>query len=247
MFFRRVGDVIMSWVVITGGALGLGADLCTKLAKSGYSIIIHYNTSLEEAERVKELCMKEGVNVKLAQADFTCRASVEKFTEQLLELNVPIKYLINNVGNYLIDSLLKTSENHWYELFQVNVHAPFLLTKKLSDSIRQQKGSILNIGVAGLESGKADTYSAAYSLTKQVLLGMTKSLAKELAPYEVTVNMISPGYMTNSVDLPTDLSHLPMKRAVELSEITDLVQFLFSESGKSITGQNIEIAGGVRI
>lgn len=237
----------MNWVVVTGGARGLGAEICQHLAKLGYSLVIHYNTSRNDADKLKAKCESLGANVHTVQGDFNTKASTEKVLDEILSLNVPIRFLVNNVGNYLIQSLLDTELDDWYELFQVNVHAPFILSKGLSDVIVKQKGSIVNIGVTGLETGKADTYSAAYTITKQALFCMTKSLAKELASQGVRVNMISPGYLSNAVDLPKDLNKLPMQRAVSLSEIAEMVEYLFKESGKSITGQNIEIAGGVRI
>ncbi len=237
----------MNWALVTGGARGLGAEICKKLSKQGYSLVIHYNTSKVEAEKLKVVCQDLGVTVHLVQGSFNTKETTEKVVEEILTLDVPIKFLVNNVGHYLIESLLGTSEGDWYDLFNINVNAPFLLIKGLSDAVAKQQGAIINIGVAGLESQKADTYSAAYHITKQALLGMTKSLAKELAPQHVTVNMISPGYLVNSIDIPKDLMKLPMQRAVELSEVADMVQYLFSDSGKNITGQNIEISGGVRI
>lgn len=237
----------MNCTLITGGAKGLGAAICQSLAKQGHSLIIHYNESHEDAKKLKSICEGYGVAVYLVQGAFSSKESVSHILSQVDKLNVPVKFLINNVGQYLIKSLLETSEDNWYDLFQVNVHAPFLLTKQLSDSIIRQQGSILNIGVAGLETRQADTYSSAYTITKQALLGVTKSLAKELAPQHVTVNMISPGYLENSVDLPKELASLPMRRPVGLEEVTSMVNYLLSDAAKNITGQNIEIAGGVRI
>ncbi|MEM1282683.1 MAG: SDR family oxidoreductase [Chlamydiota bacterium] len=237
----------MSWVVVTGGARGLGAALSHRLADGGYSLIIHYNRSKSAAEKLKTTCEKRGVVVKLVHGQFNDRESTEKFINGVLDLNIPITHLVNNVGHYIVDSLLNTSEENWYDLFNINVNAPFLITKGLSDSVIKQKGSILNIGVAGLDTQKSNTYSPAYLITKQALLGMTKSLAKELAQQHVNVNMISPGYLENSFDLPKEISNLPMGRTVELSEVVEMVYFLMSDSGRSITGQNIEIAGGVRI
>lgn len=236
----------MNWTLVTGGARGLGAEVCKRLAKQGHSLIIHYNTSESEAQKLADSCREFGIAVHLVQGSFTTKESTKKVIEDVLDLNLPIKNLVNNVGHYIIESLLNTTENDWYDLFTINVHAPFLFIKGLSDNIIRQQGAIINIGVAGLQS-QADTYSAAYTITKQALLGMTKSLAKELSSQHVTVNMISPGYMVNSIDLPEDLSKIPMQRAVELSEVAETVMYLLGDSAKNITGQNIEVSGGVRM
>ena len=128
--------------------------------------------------------------------------------------------------------------------FQTNLNAPYQLMKQLIPSIKQQKGSIINIGVSGLNFVHADVYSTAYTITKSALLMLTKSLAIELAPDQVRVNMISPGYLETSVDLPSDLSHIPLNRLGTLQEVADMVVYLLSEKASYITGQNIEIAGG---
>ena len=94
---------------------------------------------------------------------------------------------------------------------------------------------------------RADVYSTAYTMTKASLLLLTKSLALELAPDQVRVNMISPGYLEDSVDLPMDLSKIPMQRPAKSEEVADVIAFLLSDKAYYLTGQNIEVAGGTRL
>jgi 3-oxoacyl-[acyl-carrier protein] reductase len=137
--------------------------------------------------------------------------------------------------------------DEWLKLFQTNLHAPFILIKHLVSSLCQHRGHIINIGAAGLGRMRADTYSTAYTLTKQNLWMLTRSLALELAPAGVRVNMVSPGHLETSVNLPTDPLKLPMGRPGYHHEISRLILFLLDPANHYITGQNIEVAGGVSL
>ena len=237
----------MAWTLVTGGGKRLGAEICRQLALSGYNLVIHYRTSFQEASEVAAFCRRAGVRAELIQGDFTTRDSTLQFVEKYLKQFSATQNLINNVGNYLLGAASQTSLDNWYDLFQNNLHAPFIIINGLLESIKKEKGGIINLGAAGLNQGRADTYSTAYRCAKMSLWMLTKSLAKELAPFLVSVNMISPGYLENSVDLPSDPASLPMGRPASLSEAAALIEFLLSPKGKYITGQNIELAGGVQL
>jgi NAD(P)-dependent dehydrogenase (short-subunit alcohol dehydrogenase family) len=226
-------------ILITGAARGLGKACALKLASLGYDLLLHYNTHEKEAKEVASLC--KGVRVELIQADFL---DLDDFCNKLQ--NFEIKGLVNNVGNYLDGNVQETSPQQWLELFQTNLHAPFLLIKAVLPKLKKHKGRIINIGVAGLHGKKAVTHATAYSLTKTALEKLTLSLAKELAPVGVTVNMVSPGHMEVSVTLK-DEKALPMGRAARFDEVASLIAFLLSPEASYITGQNIEIAGGVSL
>lgn len=233
----------MNWTLVTGAAKGLGSAICVELAKKGYPVVIHYRNSLSEAEEVKQQCLQLGVKAEIIQGDFSSSDSTRQFINEYKMRFQALTNLINNVGNYRVDPFFTTSSTDWEELYQTNVFSPVQLIQEFCPSIILKKGSIINIGVAGIHSVPADTYSLAYTASKMTLWMITKTLAKELK--EVRVNMISPGYLENAVDLPKDLSRLPQGRAVTLKEAAVLVPFLFENP--SITGQNIEVAGGVRL
>ena len=237
----------MQWVLVTGGAKRLGAQLCVDLAAEGYSILVHYRTSKEEAYEVADRCRSFGVHAEAIYGDFSSQAGIEYFIRTCQEQFTSIKVLINNVGQYLVKPASKTTLEEWHAIFQTNLHVPFALCSSFANSLCRHKGSIINIGIAGLGNVRADVYSAAYNIAKTGLWTLTKSLAKELAPSGVRVNMVSPGYLENAVDLPDDLTTLPMSRAALLSEVTRAVIFLLNDQNGYITGQNIEVAGGVRL
>ena len=234
------------WTLVTGGGKRLGAELCMTLAGQGHNLVVHYHTSQAEALKVVSACRELGVKAEALRGDFSSQESTQKFIEAYLERFGETAHLINNVGNYLIKSALNMPIKEWYALFQTNLHAPFALIQALIPSLKRERGCIINIGIAGMEHLPADTYATAYSITKASLLMLTKSLAKELAPDHIRVNMVSPGYIDNAVDLP-DPSRLPMKRAATTQDVARAVEFLMDPKNGYITGQNIEVAGGVRL
>lgn len=232
---------MMKWTLVTGGSKRLGAAICLSLAKRGHPVLVHYRNSRQEAESVAEECRKLGVDAQTIQGNFSTLNSTLEFTEKCLRSYPDIKTLINNVGNYLVKSAEATTPEEWNELFQTNVHAPFALCHAFLPGLKSCRGNIINIGVAGANTVHANVKRTAYVATKMTLLMLTKSLARELAQAQVRVNMVSPGYLENAVDL----SDAKILHPVALEEVVHAIFFLLDEQNGSITGQNIEISGGV--
>ncbi len=237
----------MPWTLVTGAAKRLGAEICGQIAAQGYPVVIHYNTSQVEAEAAVTGLRRLGAKAECIQGDFSTPQSVQEFIERYTQRFPDTQNLINNVGNYLIKSALQTDQGEWLDLFQTNLNAPAALINALIPSIAKHKGNIINIGVTGIETPYADTYSPAYTITKFGLWLLTKSLAKELAAKQVRVNMVSPGLLENAVDLQQNLSKIPMQRPGKLEEVARVVLFLLDPASGYITGQNIEVAGAVRL
>lgn len=233
------------WALVTGGSKRLGAALCVSLAEKGYSIAVHYRDSQKEALEVVKKCRGFNVQAVAIYGDFSSIPGLMDFKESVFKHVPDISLLINNVGEYLPHSALETSVEQWISLFQVNLHAPFFLSERLAERLIKQHGQIINIGVCGLMRQKAHTYATAYRLAKQGLWGLTLALARELAPQGVRVNMVSPGQLDFSVDLPKDLSSLPMGRSATCGEVCRVVNFLIDPDNGYLTGQNIEVAGGL--
>lgn len=233
----------MKWTLVTGGAKRLGAEICLSRAAQGDSILVHYRSSRKDAEDVAAACRKHGVDAQIIQGDFSSLESTLLFIEECRRQFPDIKNLINNVGNYLVKSAVHTTPEEWNALFQTNLHAPFALCQAFSSSICQAQGNILNIGVVGVNNIHADVKRTAYVATKMSLWMLTKSLARELASSHVRVNMISPGYLENAVDLSG--ANLPMQQPVRLEEVIQTVSFLLDEKNRHLTGQNIEVGGSI--
>ncbi len=231
----------MSWTLVTGGATRLGAEICQTLAKSGHNILVHYRTSVQDAEVVVKKCREQNVSSKMIFGDFSTQEKISEFIK-----DVPnVKNLINNVGNILIKSSIDTTIEEYVDLMSVNLFAPIQITGAFLPGIKESSGSIINIGVAGAGNIRADLKYSAYSMSKLALLHYTKTLAKELAPQNVRVNMVSPGELENSVTLKN--SKIPMMRAGSLKEVARVVDFLLKDESGYITGQNIEVAGGLAL
>ncbi len=234
----------MNRVLVTGGAVRLGAQICRTLAQKGWDVVVHYRSSQQEAESlVKELCTY-GVEAESLHGDLGTVEGVRAFLNAYLARFKETYGLVNNIGSYAIASALNTSAEQMQELFQTNLQVPLMLVQGLLPALKEQKGRVVNLGMTGAQLVAANTYATAYNMVKLALTMLTKSLAKECLGSQVTVNMVSPGYLENAVDLPPSL---PMGRPAQCEEVARVVGFLMERENGYITGQNIEIAGGVRL
>lgn len=236
----------MTWTCITGAAQGLGRAIALALADQGHSLVLHYRSQPQAAEELAERCRKKGVEVHCLQGDFSSPAEISLFLERYLAAFGPTQYLVNNVGNYLRKSALETSDEEWKALFQNNFHAPCQIIQAFATSIKQSRGAIVNIGYAGISQQVISRQCVAYHAAKTALWTVTKSLADEFAPHGARVNMVSPGYLENSY-IPVDVRKLPMGRVGTLEETARVVAFLLNPAQAYVTGQNIDVAGGLRL
>lgn len=233
------------WTLVTGGAKRLGAEICLELAKSGHKVIVHYKSSKKQAIEVAEKCRRFGTEAEIIEGSFDSFEEIEAFIITFKEHFSSLSALINNVGNYVVSPLLDTETKNWQQLFQLNVHAPFLLTKAFAPMLIEAGGSVVNMGVSGLLKNGVNTFSPAYYLAKDCLWNLTRTCALELSEKNVRVNMVSPGMLDISVDLDHFLKVLPMHRPASCLEVIRAVQFLLDPQNSYITGQNIEVAGGL--
>lgn len=236
----------MSWTCITGAAVGLGRAIALTLAERGHSLVLHYHKHANEAEELAALCREKNVQAECLEGDFSTSDGVMRFLERYLAAFGQTQYLVNNVGNSLRKPALETSDEEWKALFQSNFHAPCQIINALSASLKHTRGAIVNIGYAGVSQAVLSRHFVAYHTTKMALWTLTKSLADTFAPHGVRVNMVSPGYLENSIYLP-DPQQLPMGRLGRLEEVASAVAFLLDPLQAYVTGQNIDIAGGVRL
>jgi NAD(P)-dependent dehydrogenase (short-subunit alcohol dehydrogenase family) len=232
----------MTWALVTGAAQGLGAEICRTLAAKGHNVVVHYRAQHALAMQVVEECRNRNVKAEVIQGDFSTPAGTADFLQRYLAQFSETDILINNVGEYKRASPLEMPMNEWQEIFQSNFFTPVALTQSLIASLKKYQGSIVNIGIAGVQGVPRPFSSTAYRMTKLSLWGYTRSLAAEMAPSQVRVNMVSPGHLSNSVDLPPT-ERLPMGRPASLAEAAQAVYFFVDPANRYITGQNLEIAG----
>lgn len=237
----------MTWTLITGAAAGLGRAIALELAGQGHSLVLHYRTRQPEAEELASLCHQKKVKAQCIQGDFSSTESTLHFIERYLAAFEKTQSLVNNVGNVLRKTGLDTQGEEWKALFQTNFHAGCQLISALSPSLKHTQGSIVNIGYAGVSQQVLSRYYVAYHASKTALWTVTKSFAEELAPFGVRVNMVSPGYLENSIVATPDPHKLPMQRLGTLEEVARVVAFLLDPKQSYITGQNIDVSGGVRL
>lgn len=214
--------------VVTGASSLLGKELCSFLKKKGYFLIASKNkSSLQDVD--KEIV-----------ADLSTKKGTSHFCS-LIEDEGPFDLIINNFGPLLVKPLLQTTIQELEEQYQVNCFTPFTIVQRLYPHVKGG-GSIINMGLCGLHHQKANTYFPIYKSAKHTLYYLTKCFAKELIEKNIRINMISPGYLQDSKDMPSCLSNLPLKSLTSFEEILKTVDYLIHSS---ITGQNIEVAGGV--
>ncbi len=239
-----MGKSDLKWVLITGGTSPLGSYLSKVLASSGYGVIIHYHSQNEKAKKLVEEIEKTGGSCLSLKADLSNYDKITDFIEEYKKLSLTTYGVINNIGLYKKESVMDCDVLEGMTLFHLNFYLPLLLSQFFVNSLNKQTGRIINIGMVGIGSLQAHSASFLYNASKTALLNLTKSMAKEVADKKITVNMVSPGYLEESIEFPPVFK---MGRPVSFEEITALILFLLSSKGDMITGQNIEIAGGEKL
>jgi len=231
--------------LVTGAAKRLGKDLAIRLGSMGYFVYIHYQNSKKEADSVLKKIKDLGSDGRLIQADISKYSQVLKLADTLKKTSKNIDVLVNNVGEYHTGDLSNFPVAKFESIIQTNLLGSYYVIDSCLPLFRKSGGSIINIGYTGLLSLSAAPKTTAYTISKTGLVILTKSYAVSLAEKKIRVNMISPGQLENSVDLPENIElNIPLGRPGKSQDITDMLEYLTGKSGEYITGQNIEVAGG---
>ncbi|MEJ5287181.1 MAG: 3-oxoacyl-[acyl-carrier protein] reductase [Candidatus Kapaibacterium sp.] len=237
-------------VVVTGGCRGIGKAIVEKFLEEGAFVYAWDFKIPEENEPfIEDDSLKQ--RVRIIQVDVSSAESVENAAQKVLDESGKVDILVNNAGITRDNLLLRMSENEWDSVLNTNLKGSFLCTKALVRSMMNQRwGRIINISSIVGEIGNAG--QANYSASKAGLIGFTKSLAKELASRNILVNAIAPGYVrTAMTDKLTPeqkemfLKNIPLRREAEPEDIAKVVLFLASDDASYITGQVINVDGGL--
>ena len=240
-------DFSNKFVIVTGGTRGIGAAIVELLQQCNAEIIAT-GTNNKELERLNKVF--EQKKTKYMHLDFASNDSVKNFLGHI-EQKDRIGVLINNAGVNKIDSIHEIDENDWDWINNVNLRGPFLLTRAVANIMKNQGyGKIINI--ASIFGVVSKAKRATYSTTKWGLIGLTKAIAHDLAPHNILVNAVSPGFVDTELtrrilgekEIKNLVDTIPQKRLADTKEIAKTVIFLASDHNTYITGQNIIVDGG---
>lgn len=238
-------------VIVTGGSRGIGEAIVRRLASEGAKVFATYNSNPQRGESLEKELSDSGQSVRFLKADVANEQSVKELMEQVVQEAGRVDVLVNNAGITRDNLLMRMSADDWDAVMDTNLKGAFLCAKAICRTMMsQRRGKIINIGsIVGL-SGNAG--QANYSSSKAGLVGLTKSLAKELSSRNILVNCIAPGYVeTEMTDKLTDeqrqsfLNIIPLKRAAKADELAGVVAFFASEESNYITGEVLNVDGGL--
>ncbi|ALB46493.1 SDR family NAD(P)-dependent oxidoreductase [Clostridium beijerinckii] len=236
--------------LITGSSKGLGSDIAYRLSSYGASVIITYNHNKENAANLCETIMNTGGKAYSHYLDVTDEGSVKSIIDFIEKELGRLDILVNNAGIGNPSRIEETDEYVWDKHIDINLKGPFLCIKNAINLLQQSgDGRIVNISsVAALTGG---SFGPHYASSKAGLIGLTKSAARDLGKYGISVNIVAPGpiesEMTDSLDnsvLCEILKSTPHARFAKMSEISEMVCQLFNPKINYITGQTIVVDGG---
>ena len=239
--------------LVTGGSRGIGRKIALTLANYGATVIINYCGSKEKAEETLDIILKDGGKGSIYQGNVKEPKVVKEMFSTVLKEYKHIDILVNNAGITRDNLCIKMSEAEWDEVIDVNLKGTFLCLQQASKvMIKQRSGSIINISsIIGINGNPGQIN---YSAAKAGVIGMTKTLAKEIGVRGIRVNAIAPGYINTDMTavLKEELKEqiagmVPLKRLGECEDIAEMVAFLASDKASYITGQVIQIDGGLSI
>jgi 3-oxoacyl-[acyl-carrier protein] reductase len=235
-------------VIVTGGSRGIGASIVQVLAQEGYSVVLNFKNSEEKAKKIKKDLNENGFNVEIFKADVSKREEVKKLIEFTLNKFGNIDILVNNAGIDQEKMFQDISDEDWNEIIKVDLYSVFCMTQEaLPTFLHNKNGCIINISsIYGVSGGAC---AVAYSAAKAGIIGLTKSLAKELGPSNIRVNAIAPGCINTDMiscytkeELEDVKKEIPLNKIGNPSDIAKCVKWLADD--EYTTGQVISINGG---
>ena len=238
-------------VVVTGGSRGIGRAVCEAFAGPDTLVLFNYNQAADQAEKTRALVAAAGGEAVGLQMDVSAESQVQAFFNEVISRAGRIDVLVNNAGVTRDGLIVRMKSEHWDTVLDTNLKGAFNCTKFAAKAMMKQRyGRIINItsvvGVTG-NPGQAN-----YVAAKAGLIGLTKAVARELAPRGITANAVAPGFVETDMtrDLPEKtrsamLTQIPLGRPAEVAEVAAAVLFLASDQAAYITGQVLHVNGGM--
>ena len=241
----------MSVALVTGGSRGIGKVISLNLAKAGFDVAICYSGNEEAALETVAECKEQGVEAISIKADVSKIDDVTAMFEEIKSSLGAVEVLVNNAGITKDGLLIRMSEADFDSVIDINLKGTFLCTKAaIKDMMKAKHGRIINItSIVGVEGNPGQ---ANYCASKAGIIGFTKSVAKEYGSKGITVNAVAPGFIQTAMTdkLPENvkeayLKQIPVGRFGQPEDIANVVEFLASEKAAYVTGQVVEVTGGM--
>ena len=245
---KRKNSITNKVVVVTGGSRGIGAQIVKTLANENYKVILNYNNSKEQAEKIQQELLEQGQEIEIIKADVSKREEAEKLIQFVINKFNNIDILINNAGISQEGLFTEVTESEWQKILNTNLNSVFYCTQQaIKYMIQEQQGCIINISSIWGETGAS--CEVAYSTTKAAINGLTKALAKEVGLSNIRVNAIAPGIIDtdmnknlNFEELEQIKEQIPLNKIGKTIDIAKCVKWLIED--EYTTGQIISINGG---
>jgi len=237
--------------LVTGGSRGIGAAICEELAAAGATVAVNYARNAQLAEQVSGRIREAGGSAESVAGDISTAAGAAGLVEQVESEVGPIAILVNNAGITRDDLIMRLSEEAWRDVIDTNLGGAFFTCRAVARPMMKRRGgAIVNMtSIVGVRGNAGQTN---YAASKAGLIGLTKSLARELASRTITVNAIAPGYIETAMtailtdDQKTAMTqHIPLGRVGTDTDIAHAVAFLASEEASYITGHTLDVNGGM--
>jgi 3-oxoacyl-[acyl-carrier protein] reductase len=237
--------------IVTGGSRGIGRAIALRLGDLGARVLVNYTANEKAALEVKETIEKSGGTASIHCFNVSSYQAVQGFFGQVLEELGRIDILVNNAGVTCDGLLVRMKEEDWDRVLDVNLKGAFNCIRAVAKAMMKQRtGRIINISSVIGAIGNAG--QANYAASKAGLMGLTRSVAKELAPRGICVNAVAPGYIESDMTaaIPEEIkkslsAQIPLGRLGTPEDVADVVEFLSSDKAGYITGQVIHVNGGM--
>lgn len=248
-----MSDLCGKVALVTGASRGIGREIALNLSALGATVVVNYSGSKEKAEEVLDAIKANGKEAAIYQCNVSDADAVQAMIQYVIDTYGRIDILVNNAGITKDNLLMKMSEDEFNQVIDVNLKGTFHTCKSvIRQMIRQRYGRIVNMASISGVAGNAGQVN--YSASKAGVIGLTKSLSREVASRNITVNAVAPGFIKTDMTsvLPDNvveemLNAIPMKRQGTPEDIANAVAFLVSEQSGYITGQVLEVNGGMNM